>query len=107
LQVALFKLLTCAEVKSAEFKDQQCLSGQQHPLCFHIICPSHLKCLGESGCRNSVLGLSLVYYLWKQVLKLNPAIVHPRLGKAYGKLQAPFTTEQRCKFCQIFLSSFA
>lgn len=39
LQIALFKLLTCARMNSTEFKQQQRLSGQHHMLYFHVIYP--------------------------------------------------------------------
>lgn len=69
LQAALFKLLTCVGVNSVEFKQQQRLSGRQHTLYFHVICPFPSQCSRESGCRKSILGLYLVYKLWKQMLK--------------------------------------
>lgn len=85
LQAALFKLLTCVGVNSVEFKQQQRLSGRQHTLYFHVICPFPSQCSRESGCRKSILGLYLVYKLWKQMLKQNSAFVHLGLGKAFGK----------------------
>lgn len=45
LQVALFKLLTCARMNSTEFKQQQRLSGQHHMLYFHVICPFFVQML--------------------------------------------------------------